>query len=154
LRRFVKGGNHPDRVIDTLDKQRKGIAEESGNPGHHVEPRPAKFAEGNDLDPLHIAAARLPDRPDPHEVKDLGQIVAAGTHGRAAEQNNADTAGVLTFFCHIAFDKGIAETASHLPCGRSGNALGIDGEEVASGRQNVGLSPGGCSRRAGIDEPA
>lgn len=43
--RLVERGDHSDRIIDTLDQQRKSVTEKAGDAGRHIEPGlPSSFS--------------------------------------------------------------------------------------------------------------
>ena len=117
------------------------------DPHRHVDPRPAELAQRHDLEAGHPPGRVVPDRPAAEQREHLGDVVALGAHRGRAPHGQPDRPRVRRR-CR----RGAAPAASRpapTPTSqalRRRDRLGVDGVEVAPGRQHVDQPAG---RRAG-----
>ncbi|OPX80615.1 MAG: hypothetical protein A4E43_00878 [Methanosaeta sp. PtaB.Bin005] len=130
----------------------KCIPEKTADAQHNVYPRTLQLLHGNELYPCYSAAPLLPDRPNPHEAEDLGNVVSLGSHGGTAPDDHSQGFRIAALVLQIALKQGVCLGDAHLPGRLRWYGLGIDGVEISSRGQYVRHSPGGSPGGSGRDE--
>ena len=123
----------------------------------HVDARAAQLLERDRLQAGHAARGVVPDRADAQQREGLGDVVAGGAHRAGAPQGQADGGGPFAVVGAVALQEGVGEGLAGLPGEAGRDGLGVDGVEVAAGRQDVdqaaqrgaGGARAGRSRRSG-----
>src|SRR5206468_1317964 len=75
----------------------KGVAEEAGYAKGDVHPRPAQLRLRDELDAGHPSRLLGPHRPHAEQGQRLGHVVAAGSHGRGAPDDETHGVGWPAF---------------------------------------------------------
>ncbi len=119
----------------------EGVTEEPRDPERDVHPGTAQLALGHELQATDPPRLLLPHGSHADQRERLGDVVAHGPHGRRAPQHEPDAAREGTLLLAVALDQGVRQLATDLPRQGGGHRLGVDGVEVAAGRQHVGHSP-------------
>jgi len=102
--RLVQRGDRLHGGVEQADQVGERIAEEAGHPQRHVHPWAVEQADRQDLEILHAQAAGLPHRAHAEQREGLGDIVAAGAHGRRAPHRQAELAQVVAVVLQVAFE--------------------------------------------------
>ena len=132
LFRFIQRSHKHDRLIHQFGKLRKGIAEKSGNPSRHIDARPFEFCKGYRLEPCHAQTSLLPNRTDPQEVKEFGDVLPRGAHIRPRPQYHTYIFRILALVSYEFLYHAIAQLHAELPSCRGGHGAGIRAIEIAS----------------------
>ena len=126
---------------------RSNIPELAAGLHHHVYPRTAELLRRYQADIGHAAEAVV-DRLDSQHVEYLGYRRALCLNELAAPQGVADLAGQGVTVPLTVEPQGILSQGYSLLPGTAGRGgLGVHGEEVATGRQGIGIGHGITSGR-------
>src|SRR3984885_9980689 len=101
---FVLFDDQRDCFIEEINEVRKGIAEESADAQRHIDPRPAKLCERQNLDPLQPPRLRIPNWLNPEQREGLSNVVSVGAHLGGSPDTQAHHLRVRTFFFAEALD--------------------------------------------------
>ena len=149
VRRLVEAADQAHGVVEQVDDVGEGVAEEPGDAHGDVDPGPAELGQRDHLEALDPAGVGVPEGSHAEQGEDLGDVVALGAHVGRAPHHEADGAGIRAGLGHVAFDQPVGQRPADVPRQRRGHRLGVDGVEVATGRQHVGAAPRGCPAGAG-----
>ncbi|MNE47425.1 hypothetical protein D3C80_1418350 [compost metagenome] len=152
--RFVQRGHRLHRRIEQLDEVAEGIAEEPRHPQGHIHPWPVQQAQRQDLEVVDPLAAAGPYRAHAEQGHGLGDIVAAGTHGRRAPHRQAELAQVIAVVLQVALEDQVGRGKTDTPRRGGRQVTHIDGIEVAPGRQHIKAPATGGATGAGRNETA
>ena len=153
MRGLVQVGDRARGRIEQIDQRGEGIAEEARNAQRHVHPRPVEQVQGQDLEPRHAQARRIPGRLDAHQGQSLGDVIPAGTHVGCAPGRKRHRARPIAVFLGVPFEEKSRRFPAERPSRRRGHRAGIDRIEVAPGRQHVRPAARGRAGRAGCHAP-
>ena len=123
---------------------REGVAEEAADAQRHVDAGPAELGQRHDLEAGDALGLLVPRRAHAEQGEGLGDVVAVGAHRRRAPQHEADGPGMGAGLGEVALDEAVGQGRADLPRQPGRDRLGVDGVEVAAGRQHVG---GAAARR-------
>ena len=153
--RFGEGCDHPHRPVDHLDEVGEGITEQAGDARGDVDTGTPQLAGLDDLQPADEPGG-LPDRAHPHEVQNLGDVGPSTAHIRGTPDHHPDGAWprLVGVGIGIPSEELVGQFDPLTPSRRGGHRLGIQGEEVSAGGQDVGVATAGRSRRPRGHEPA
>ena len=141
-----------DRLVHPLHGKRHCVAEQSADPRCHIDSGTSQFLQGNDFQADYPAAAFLPNRSNPQEVKELGNALTPAAHIGAAPQNYADAFRIVAFFGNKPFNQKIGQLLAAFPSDRRRQHARVHAVKIAPGRQNVGYAAGRRARRARLDK--
>ncbi len=112
-----------------------------------VDTRAAQFGERDRLQAGDPPRGVVPHRADAEQRERLGDVVARGAHRAGAPQRQARPRWASRRRVGaVARQQGVGERLAGLPGEPGGDGLGVDGVEVAAGRQHVDQA---AQRRAG-----
>lgn len=137
LLRLVQLGDRLHRRIEQADQVGEGVAEEPGDPQRHVDPRAVQQGDREYLEIGDALAAGLPDRSHAEQGQGLGDVVAAGAHGRRAPHRETELAQVIAMFLQVTLEQQVGRLEADAPGGRGRQVAHVHREEVASGGQHV-----------------
>jgi hypothetical protein len=140
---LVELRHRADRVVEQRHDVRERVAEEAGDPHGHVDPRPAQLGGGDDGEARHAARRVVPHGAAAEQPEDLGDVVALRAHRRRAPDREADAARVRAGVGPVPGQQRLRERDAGVPRALRGDRLGVDGVEVAAGRQDVDEPAGG-----------
>ena len=153
--RLVGGGDEFHRLVDQGHDVGKGVAEEAGDPDRDIHPGPTKLGERDQLDPLQPPALGNPDRPDAHQVENLGDVVAVRPHRRGPPDDDPHAPRVRpVVVLLILLDQPIPRLNADPPGGLGGDGVDVDAVEVPPRGKDAGHPPGRCPAGTGGDEAA
>ena len=133
-------------LVDELDLQRKGIAEEAGDPQGDVDAGAAELGQRHDLEPGDAAGSRLPLRPGAEQRQSLGDVVAAGAHVRGAPDGERHGRRVAAVVLEMAGEQRLGGAAAKVEGGGGRHRPVVERIEIAPGGQDIEPT---AARRAG-----
>lgn len=134
---LVQLGHRAHRVVDQAHDVRERVPEEAGDADRDVDARPAQLLQAHHVETGHAARGVVPDRAAAEQREDLGDVVALGAHRGRAPDRQTDGLGVLARVLQVPLHQGVGERLPDLPTQPGRDRLGVDGVEVATGRQDV-----------------
>ena len=150
--RLVERGDGLHGGVEQADQIGEGIAEESGNPQGHVHARTVEQAQRQNFKVVDPLTAGGPDRAHTHQRHGLGDVVAAGAHGRGAPDGQAELAQVIAVVLQMPFENQVRRLKTDAPRRGGRQVAHVHRVEIAPGRQHVQTTATRCAAGAGRDE--
>ncbi|MNP00890.1 hypothetical protein D3C76_926880 [compost metagenome] len=152
--RLIERGDRLHGRIEQADQVGEGIAEETRYTQGHVHPRTIKQAQRQNFKVVHPLTAGGPNRSHAHQRHGLGDIVAAGAHGRSAPDRQAELTQMITMVLQVTFENQVGRLETDAPRGGGGQVAHVHRIEVAPGGQHVQATATRRATGACRDEPA
>ena len=142
-RLVVQGRHQPDGVVEQVDHAGEGVPEEARDADGDVDPGPAQLGQRHaprGPRPVPSGGAtpgRTPSRARASATSSPWVRMLAVPH-----TTRPTVRGQRAGLGHVALDQAVGQGPADVPRQRRGDGLGVDGVEVAPGRQHVGAAPG------------
>ncbi|MNN53925.1 hypothetical protein D3C81_1687130 [compost metagenome] len=130
---LVEGGDGLHRRVEQADEVGEGIAEKTRHPQRHIHPWAIEQADREDFKIVDALATGGPDRAHAHQGHGLGDVIAAGAHGRRAPNRQAQLAQVIAVVLQVTLQNQISRGKAYAPGGGRRQVAYIHRIEVAPG---------------------
>ncbi|MNY06547.1 hypothetical protein D3C86_1393090 [compost metagenome] len=140
------------RRVKQADQIGKGIAEETGHAQGHIDPRTVEQTQRQNLEIIDPLAAGGPDRAHAHQRHGLGNVIAAGAHGRGAPHRQTELAQMIAVVLQVPLQNQVGRLETDAPRRGGRQIAHVHRVEVTPGGQHVQATATRRTAGAGRDE--